>query len=432
MTALYSTLQRISRNTLARNAGWMMAGQGFSLLLQAAYFVILARLLGVLEYGIFAGAFAFSSLIAQYSSLGTGTILLRYVAGNPRAFSLYWGNVLVMTLGLGSVFTLGLHFLGSHLLNPRSATLVIPAGIANCICTQLMTETGRAFQAFEKMRTTAFVNLLLNLIRTLTAGVMLMIFHHVNAYTWAVASMSISILVAVVAATIASRYLGLPKPNLKLLLERGWEGFGYSFAASTSSVYNDIDKTLLSHYGMNKANGIYTMAYRILDISTIPIIALRDAALPRLFQRGRTGLAQVVELTDKLLKKTLPASAGISLLLFACAPVVPRIVGHNFTEAVLVLRWLCLMPVFRCIHQMSGSALTCSGLQSYRTLAQISAAGLNLGLNLWLIPIYGWRGAAWSSLATDGSLGVMNWLLVFTLNSGIIRRFAKRNSAENL
>jgi hypothetical protein len=34
---------------------------------------------------------------------------------------------------------------------------------------------------------------------------------------------------------------------------------------------------------------------------------------------------------------------------------------------------------------------------------------VNFGLNLWLIPTHGWRGAAWASLATDGALGVMLW-----------------------
>ena len=57
----------------------MLAGQGFSLLLQATYFVLLARLLGVGEYGVFAGAFAFVGIVMPYSSLGAGTLFMRYV-----------------------------------------------------------------------------------------------------------------------------------------------------------------------------------------------------------------------------------------------------------------------------------------------------------------------------------------------------------------
>jgi O-antigen/teichoic acid export membrane protein len=35
-------------------------------------------------------------------------------------------------------------------------------------------------------------------------------------------------------------------------------------------------------------------------------------------------------------------------------------------------------------------------------------AAVNLGLNFWWIPVYGWIGAAWSSVASDGLLGLLN------------------------
>ena len=38
----------------------------------------------------------------------------------------------------------------------------------------------------------------------------------------------------------------------------------------------------------------------------------------------------------------------------------------------------------------------------------VGAVALKRGLNWWLIPTYGWLGAAWSSLATDMALVVMN------------------------
>ena len=81
-----------------RNAGWLFAGQGLGLVLQAAYFVILARLLGPMQYGIYAGAFAFANLVAQYSALGTGTVFLRYVSSDHSSFAVYWGNILVVPL----------------------------------------------------------------------------------------------------------------------------------------------------------------------------------------------------------------------------------------------------------------------------------------------------------------------------------------------
>jgi O-antigen/teichoic acid export membrane protein len=95
--------------------------------------------------------------------------------------------------------------------------------------------------------------------------------------------------------------------------------------------------------------------------------------------------------------------------MFVFAPMIPLLAGRGFTEGVSALRWLCLIPVFRSVHAITGSVLTSIGLQRYRTLTQITVVALNFGLNLWLIPLHGWRGAAWASLATDGTLGILNW-----------------------
>jgi len=190
------------------------------------------------------------------------------------------------------------------------------------------------------------------------------------------------------------------------------EGFGFSLAGSTQSAYNDIDKTMLSHYGMNVANGIYTMAYRIVDVATIPITALDAAALPRFFRQSRDGATSVADLSVRLAKRAVLLGIIMSGCLFLTAPLIPLIVGNGFRDSVMALRWLCLIPAFRGIHQITGSAITGMGFQRYRTSAQFSAAALNLGLNLWLIPRYGWLGAAWASVATDGALGVTNWSML--------------------
>jgi O-antigen/teichoic acid export membrane protein len=92
-------------------------------------------------------------------------------------------------------------------------------------------------------------------------------------------------------------------------------------------------------------------------------------------------------------------------------------VGPGFAQSVSALRWLCLIPVFRSVQLMAGCALTGAGLQRYRTTAQVFTVGLNLGLNCWWIPKYGWRGAAVSSLLTDGFIAAMNLGLLQVLKA---------------
>jgi O-antigen/teichoic acid export membrane protein len=387
----------------------MFAGQGLGYFLRVIYFVMIARLLGVLQYGIVVGAFALVNMVAEYGRLGTGMVFLRYVSADRNQFSIYWGNVLLVTASMSGLLIVILKAIAPHLIDPASAAIIVLMATGSCLCEQLTVSSTQVFQAFDNMRIAALLNLLTSLVRALTAGGMLLLLHHATAREWAIASTVGSIVATVIALTLVTVHFGLPHLAPRLFMRRGVEGLEYAFASSTTNAYNDLDKTMLSHYGMSAANGIYAMAYRVIDMATMPIASIQLATEPRLFQLGAAGIKDAAILGDRLLKRALLMSTATAAGMFLLAPLIPWIVGRGFAEAEFALRWLCIIPVFRSVHGITGSVLTCVGLQRYRTLTQVIAAVMNFGLNLWLIPHYGWQGAAWASLATDGALGAMNW-----------------------
>ena len=160
---------------------------------------------------------------------------------------------------------------------------------------------------------------------------------------------------------------------------------------------------MLSHYGMNEADGIYGMAYRVIDMGTMPLISIVLAAEPRLFQKAAADTNGAILLGDRLLKRTVLISVASAICIYLAAPLIPPVAGPGFANSVVALRWLCIIPILRSIHLTTGSVLTSIGLQRYRAMAQIAVVLLNFCLNLWLIPRFGWHGAAWASLVTDGT-----------------------------
>ncbi len=405
-------MKLFSRSLLAKNAGWMLLGQGLGYGLRMAYFIVIARLLGVLQYGIVVGAFALVNLVAEYSRFGTGTVLLRYVSPDHSRFAAYWGNILAVTLTMSGVLIVALHLLAPHIVSPATAGIVFITAIGSCLFEQITISATQAFQAFQDMRTAALFNQMTSLLRTIVAVGMLVILHHASARQWAIASAVASGIAMVAALITVTLRLGWPKLSPHLAWKHGKEGVEYAFGASTASAYNDLDKTMLSHYGMSAANGIYGMAYRIIEMGTAPLTSIQLAAQPRLFQLAESGPDQPIRLGRRLLKHGLLVSAATALGMFVLAPLIPILTGRGFSEGTLALRWLCLIPIFRSVHAISGSVLTSIGKQRYRTITQIIVVILNFGLNVWLIPLYGWRGAAWASLATDGTLALLNWSLL--------------------
>jgi O-antigen/teichoic acid export membrane protein len=117
--------------------------------------------------------------------------------------------------------------------------------------------------------------------RLLFAVGLLVTLHKADALQWAVASLVVSVATGCVAIAIVTGHFGFPQFCPRLFVQRAREGLIFAVSGSTTSIYNDVDKAMLAHFGMNAANGVYTMAYRLVDISTMPLRAVHAAAFPR-------------------------------------------------------------------------------------------------------------------------------------------------------
>jgi O-antigen/teichoic acid export membrane protein len=415
---IMANIRRMTASTLARNAGWMLMGQGLSFVTQGLYFLVLARLLGSLQYGVLAGATALVAVVSQFSTMGSGLLILRHVSPDHSRFPEFWGNAILSTLFFGSLLVLGLQVSGKWLIGGDGASIIIALAISDCLFAQMTSVSSQVFQTFEKMRITALLNLITNLSRLVLAFSLLMFLHRISARQWAISSLVISgLAVSIAVATVTIRF-GRPMFKPRMVLTRAREGFVFAVSSTTTSIYNDVDKVMLGHYGMIAANGIYTMAYRVVNIGTMPIMSIQAAAFPRFFREGVNGATATEPLARRILKRTLVLGVMSAVGMFVAAPVIPLLVGQDFAQSTNALRWLCLIPVFRSLHVGAGDAISGAGYQKFRLASQFVAASLNLCLDVYLIPRYSWFGAALASLATDGALAAMNWTVLLRLKKG--------------
>ena len=81
-------------------------------------------------------------------------------------------------------------------------------------------------------------------------------------------------------------------------------------------------------------------------------------------------------------------------------------------EAASALRWLALIPLLRGVHTFLADSLSGAGFQGLRSAVQVGIALINVGLNLAILPKYGWLGAAWTSLASDALLMLVLWAVI--------------------
>jgi O-antigen/teichoic acid export membrane protein len=416
MRARLASVKSLENSRLARNAGWMFCGQGLRFLIQALYFTVIARGLGVAGYGVFVGVVALVGILSPFSTMGSGFLIIKNVARDPKQFPQYWGRALLTTV-TSSLFLFCFVVLLARFVLPAAIPigLVMLVAASDLFAMSITLLCWQAFQAFEQLNWAAALNVILSTSRLLGAAVLVALERHPSAFMWGKVYLASTAVTAVIALIVVLAKLGRPAFTLDWTLASAREGFYFSASLSAQTIYNDIDKTMLARLGTLDATGIYGAAYRLIDVSFTPVSALLAAAYPNLFRTGARGIAASLQYAYPLIKRALGYAALVCIALLAGAGLVPYVLGKDYRLTEEALRWLAVLPLLKVGHFFLSDTLTSAGYTGLRSAIQIAVALFNVLINLWLIPAYSWRGAAWSSIASDALLACGIGAAVFVL-----------------
>lgn len=413
-------VQLLRKSTLAHNSGWMLLGQGFKLVIQALYFTVIARSLRVQNYGAFVGVVGLVGIMSPFGALGSGNLLVKNVARDARQFKKNCGLALLTTLSSSSIL-FGLVLLVSNFLLPATIPirLVMLVAASDLFGTSITAICGQAFIAFERLKWTASINVLLSTMRLAAATILVALYHNPSALQWGSFYFASTSIVAMASLGMVFMKLGVPVFNLSRTAAEFREGFYFSVSQSAQTIYNDIDKAMLARLSTLEATGIYGAAYRLIDVSCTPLASVLVAAYPNFFRVGVDGIPATLRYVKPLILRALGYATIVAAALLAGAGVVPLILGHEYRLTVEALRWLAVLPLLRAVHFFLSDALTGAGHQALRTAISAGVALFNVFINMWIIPAYSWRGAAWSSIASDALLacGIGTAVLVLSRRS---------------
>ncbi len=403
--------------TFLRNVIWSTLGYGGRLLLQAAYFIFVARVLGAGNFGLFSGVLGLVTVFVPFAGWGSGLILVKHVSREPEAFSLYWGTALTVTFLAGIVLCLVVFTFGAIIYSPLEAlTILLPVAIGDLYGIRFTELSGQAFQAFQRLSRTSLLWVMLSSFRLLAVVLLVILPIDKSLQMWVFFYMLSGLFAGAFSMLWVRKELGRGKLGLAGMHDEWRNGFYFSVSISATGAYNDLDKTMLSRLSSDAIAGAYSAAYRVLDAIYIPVRAIVMSSYPRFFQAGKDGLKNAMRYAGKL----IPVTIGISALAWGgmvlIAPILPGLLGVDYSLTPVIAVWLGPILLFRSIHNLLANTLTGADYQGVRTGAQIVIALFNLVLNLLWIPHYGWLGAVWSSLLSDGGLVFLLFILIFLLN----------------
>jgi O-antigen/teichoic acid export membrane protein len=406
-----SFVNRVKTSRLAIDTGHLAIGQGLRLVIQAVYFILIARILSPAKYGAFVAVVALVAILSPFSGLGTGNLFVKHIRSGKRTARVCWGNGLIAILGSGTAFSCVVLAINYSFHLRFSVWVVVSVCISDLLLLRVIELAVFGFRAMDRMKEGAIQNVSTSLPRLAAIILLAFLGRPVTVELWAGAYLIASATGTLYAAYRAHCVWGTPHFDWFCLREDVIEGVYFSIGTSAATIYNDIDKVMLGKLSFAAA-GIYAAAYRIIDVSMTPVRSLANAAYPHFFRRGIDGMASAHSYATTQIKRACLYSTALFAMLWLSAPLLPLVLGAKYAETTFALRWLALLPLLRSVHLFLGDSLSGAGFQGLRSAIQVGIAVVNVILNLLILPKYGWLGAAWTSLASDGLLVVSLWIAI--------------------
>ena len=200
--------------------------------------------------------------------------------------------------------------------------------------------------------------------------------------------------------------------ELPLIREWMWKGLPFALTFVLTIIYFRIDQPLIAVFRDLKEAGLYAAAYKPIESLLFIPITFLSVVFPVLSVYHRERRQDMLDAVGRFYKALLllgwPASVGIFVL---AQPLTPLLLGNNFLASEPALKILALALGVAFVNNAFIGALNASDRQSSFSWAAGWSVVINIALNVTLIPLFGYLGASWATVATEVSLGTVGWIL---------------------
>jgi O-antigen/teichoic acid export membrane protein len=370
--------------------------------------IIIGNYLDPTRFGQMQTAVTYVGLVGTVTDLGFSALYVREGARHTDQLSRYWNNVASLKV-LGAAVGLPLIFAALYVAGVRS--LLWPA-FAILVLSGYQLLLRNTLYALQRL-TFEIIEIIPE---TLVVFALVVIGVHINADTgfflWAYA---ISYAFACVYFAIVLVVMGVIRPGLQfepgLLLSwvRVAVPLGITFIITT--VYFKVDVPILQRFRPYQEVGYYTFAYKPFESLLFIPFALRSVIFPVLSVYHRRSPERVLPLAEKFFKALVILGWPISVGVFLLAPQFNSLL-HLYAGSEPALQILALAIVFMFADNTFAATLNAIDKQNIFALVAMVGLVINVGVNLVVIPRYGYLGASWAVVVTEAALVVVGWLVL--------------------
>lgn len=418
-----STARKILSNTIYQILG--RAGVG---LMSLVVIKIITSYLSVSKYGEYTNVYEFLALFAIIADFGLYTIAVREMSKNEDDINLIQGNIMTIRLIVGffvlaGVITAGF-FIPSH-IGTQIPWAIMVATTASLIALINGTVTS-VLQVKYKMQYNAIAQILgkgVQLVYMLAVAYVLFNQDKVNGFYhlfWSGVIGNFAMLVYTYWAVrkYTKVWFRFDWPKIKYLLK---QAAPYGLALFLSNIYFRADAILIFNLKGSTEAGLFGVAARLLEALMILPLYFMNAVLPTLtkyIQEKSQKYKEIIQYTfDFQLLLSLPFLIGGFIV---AAPLVHLIATPDFVSRAaegfigsdIALQILLFAFVFVSINIIFNFTLIALGKQAHLIWINGICALFNVVMNIIIIPIMGFRGAAITTVACEALVFILVFITV--------------------
>lgn len=388
---------------------------GLRLLVQAGTLLLVARMLGPDQFGAFAGVAALAVLLGTLSTCGTHLVLLGEISKEPSRRDQVLPYAIPCTLLSGSILLVAYLLFCTSVLYETNTSLVLllSIGIAEILLLPLLGLLAFEHQALGRIARSQLL-LILPLALRLAATMAIVLWSPEDPL---LAFGYIYCLTAVIALIVAFSTIATPWPRpftWRLPSKAQWQQTkGYGVLAITAAGPTELDKMLAIKLLSPTASGLYAAGARVISAATLPVIAMMQSALPRLFRESQDQPEHTARLLRWIFSITLAYSLVLATVLWFAAPVFAWLFGERYDGIENMIHWLCLAVPGMALRIAAGSALMAIGRPWMRAGFEMVGLASLLIAAITLTHYFGIVGMPLALACSEWIMAILgSWLLV--------------------
>jgi len=369
---------------------------------------IYTRLLVPEDYGIFAILGSFLAIFGIIYSMGINSSVIRYYYEGKDDFDKFLGSAIFLLL-LWIVPLSFILFIGKDILLKffQIPIGMIYIGIGIVSFQIFITLYEGLLQATKQSKKVAFLNIIKKILLVISTVTLILIMQKEKYYGMAYATLFITVLFG---------GYSIYQIGKKATICLKKEYIKYALILCIPIVFHLLSQYILSSFDLiiinqlvgSNETGLYSLAYNIGGIQNMICFGMLYAWTPIFYEKLKEFKYDDLNALASKFARIIYLSA-FALILFARELMI-ILADEQFHSALDIIPIVIMSYVFFFLYSLYVTFAFYKKKTQLIALFTIIAGGINIGLNYWLIPLFGYKIAAWTTLISYACLFVLHYL----------------------